>query len=318
MKKFILQLIQFLSIAIAIVSMLFFVSHYFIEKNSKFEISQDIDKIFIGHSHSECSYDDSLISNSANFSSSGESYFYNYFKTIQLLKQNKNIKTIFVEFSNNQIQEDADEWIWGEEYMSHRYPLYAPFMGIEDQKLLLTKNSNSFLKSLSIFFRRSMSTIADNDYDYSKKIGGYRYLERNETESLLNKQENTDLKIKNHSLSTYNLKYLKKIINASNENNVKIYLIRSPLHPKFKGLANEDFFKKVLKTRFSDVEFLDFKDFPLNNDEFGDLQHLNFTGARKFSLFFNELLSDGLLEKKDKQAFINDEIKGKNTLSPAK
>jgi len=89
---------------------------------------------------------------------------------------------------------------------------------------------------------------------------------------------------------------------------VKVYLIRSPLHSKYTGIDNELKFKELLHKQLLNPEFLDFKDFPLQNDEFGDLEHLNYKGARIFSIFFNNLLSLNLLNKIDKQDFINNEI----------
>ena len=64
----------------------------------------------------------------------------------------------------------------------------------------------------------------------------------------------------------------------------------------------------ILSTRFADIEFLDFAKYPLQNSEFGDFDHLNYRGARKFSIWFNQLIDDGLLERTDKQSFINERI----------
>jgi hypothetical protein len=72
---------------------------------------------------------------------------------------------------------------------------------------------------------------------------------------------------------------------------------------------NEKQYKSILRNRFSGIPFLDFSSFPLLNSEFGDLEHLNFKGAKKFSLWFNEIMQVGLLSKGDKQAFIDIEIK---------
>ena len=80
------------------------------------------------------------------------------------------------------------------------------------------------------------------------------------------------------------------------------------MHPKYDGRDNEKIFQSILKSNFSGIEFLDFKDFPLSNSEYGDLEHLNYRGANKFSPFFDRLLKGGLLEKSDKQGFINSEM----------
>ena len=77
MKKFISKTIIFLVLGI-VPALLFLLSAvYMIKEKSNFKISDKIDKIVIGHSHSECAFNDTIIPNFANFSSSGESYFYN-------------------------------------------------------------------------------------------------------------------------------------------------------------------------------------------------------------------------------------------------
>ena len=45
------------------------------------------------------------------------------------------------------------------------------------------------------------------------------------------------------------------------------------------------------------------------NSEFGDLEHLNYKGAIVFSNWFSNLLKSGVLEKRNKQEFINAKIK---------
>ena len=87
-----------------------------------------------------------------------------------------------------------------------------------------------------------------------------------------------------------------------------VYLVRSPLHPKYEGLGNETLFRRLLNTEFRNAEFLDLKDYPLPDSDYGDLEHVNYRGAKKYSLFFNKLIKQGLLEKTDKQKFINEQM----------
>jgi len=63
-----------------------------------------------------------------------------------------------------------------------------------------------------------------------------------------------------------------------------------------------------MEQKFKDVDFLDFNNFPLNNEEFGDFEHLNYKGAKRFSLWFNELLEKGLLSMENKSEFIISEM----------
>src|SRR5690554_8088243 len=76
----------------------------FIErKYSDFKLDEHPKYIVVGHSHPECAFNDSLIPELKNISHSGESYFYSYFKTKQVVQQNTSIEVVFIEFTNNQI-----------------------------------------------------------------------------------------------------------------------------------------------------------------------------------------------------------------------
>ena len=97
-------------------------------------------------------------------------------------------------------------------------------------------------------------------------------------------------------------------MNFVRKKKINIILIRSPFHKKYQGFNNENLFTGVLKSRFSNISFLDFKYFPLNDSEYKDFEHLNFKGAKKFSLFFNELIKDSILEKENMQFIINQKM----------
>jgi hypothetical protein len=113
------------------------------------------------------------------------------------------------------------------------------------------------------------------------------------------------------TLSETNIVYLQKIIQLAKEKGVKLFLVRSPLHKMYYslgGLGNELKFQELLKTKFKDADFIDCRDFPARDAEFGDLEHLNKVGAKRYSIFFNRLLKEGLLRMTSKQNLVNREI----------
>lgn len=85
----------------------------------------------------------------------------------------------------------------------------------------------------------------------------------------------------------------------------RVIFVRSPLHKKYPELKNDEKFLEILNTRYADIEFLDFINFPLSTPERGDFHHINHRGAKVYSEWFANLLKDGLLDKKNKQGFID-------------
>ena len=247
------------------------------------------DRIVIGHSHPECAFNDSLIEGLQNFSRSGESYFYTYYKLIPLLAQNARIKTVFIDFSNDMISAEKNDWTWGQRYLTRSYAAYGPFIDASGNRFLFTHNPKAFLDAQSLSVQASLMSFINHDYDYSGRLGKYVFLERNQTDSLL-KAGTFDYVNRDQlfELSTVNLTYLRKMIDYTRSLNRKVYLLRSPMHKSSPYLLNESLFRKVYDSLFKDVEFLDYVNFPLENNEYGNLEHLNFRGAKKFSEFFNQ------------------------------
>jgi hypothetical protein len=310
MKKFITYILFFL-VSLFLFIFIIFISTSFIErKHSNFKIKSNPKYIVIGHSHPECAYNDSLIPNFKNLAQSGESYFYSYFKTKEIIKQNPSIEFVFIEFTNNQINSKMDQWIWGDKYLSHRYPKYSSFMSFLDNFLLIKNNPSGFMNSMSVSTKTKLEKIIGDEIDVPVKVGGYLHLERNKTDSIV-KSINSSNKRKDSfkiEISKNNLLYLSKLIDFCKENGKKVVLLRSPLHDKYPGYINEKKYNSIIKKKYGDIEYLDFSKFPLSNNEFGDLEHINYKGAKKFSEWFAILLKNGLLEKSEKQNYIDNEI----------
>jgi hypothetical protein len=281
-----------------------------IARKASFKLKEDTKYIVLGNSHPETAFNDSVINNFSNIAQSAESYFYTLVKTKRLLDQNKNIEIIFIEFGNNQILKGRNAWIWGKEFLPFKYQTYSPFMELQDHELIFKKNAAGFLSNLSLSAGHNLANLLRNDMDYSRKIGGYQYLVRDKIDSLLaNPEISTETKTSKPELSDINIKYLEKLVSYCRENGKTVYLIRSPLHPKYMGFMTEDIFKGIINTKFRDVEFLDFARFPGLNSDFGDFEHLNYRGAKKFSIWFNNLIKDGLMNQPEKQELINEKIK---------
>lgn len=313
MKLFIKLFSYFVFLFLGLIVLITISTSLIEKKYASFKLKSDTKYIVVGHSHPQCAFNDSLIPNLKNISQSGESYFYSYFKIKAVITQNPLVDVVFIEFTNNQIYEIMNEWIWGDKYISNRYPKYSSFMNLDDNLMLFKNNPSAYTNALSLSIRKKSIRIFENDLNFSTEIGGYLYLDRDKTDSIINnmislKQTASSVIPVRKDISEANLSYLDAIIDFCEKNDKKVILIRSPLHKKYDGY-NEEKYMELVKSRYADIEYLDFSNFPLSNSKYGDLEHLNYKGAKIFSEWFANLLNNGLLEKENKQDYIDEKIK---------
>ena len=67
-------------------------------------------------------------------------------------------------------------------------------------------------------------------------------------------------------------------------------LIRSPLHSLYVREYEVEFLN-LINSDLKGIPFWDYSNFQLQDNEFGDLVHLNFKGAIKFSKMINSKLT---------------------------
>lgn len=326
MKTFLKRITKVL-FAFALGVILFvFVIHAIIRMASNFEIQKDAKFVVFGHSHSECAYDDTILENFQNLSSSGENYFYSYHKAKEVIEVNKNLKAVFLEFTNYSTGVKLDSTIWDDKSLDIFFPWHSSFMEKEEYSLLIEKNPKGFLKAIPISTRDNLSRVLTFNFNLNKRYG--RFFKYNRTitpaeienaqnnpkipywmklKGIENRRVENDIFLNSKKLSSYNLKYLLKIIEFCNKKGVQVYLVRSPQH-RFYPRINESELSKMKEVYLKDVPFLDFDEFPLRDEEFADTEHLNSQGAKVFSTWFNNLLSNGLLENKNKSEYIYSEI----------
>lgn len=290
-NRFLKRLFYFNLIFFGAFILLLVASGLVISKGDYYDLDDSNKYLIMGHSHAQCTYNDEIINGAQNLAQVGEAYFYTYLKLRKLLAENKNIEAVFLEFSNNQINTNMDDWTVGDEYISNKYPKYASTMSLDDFMLLFSENYKSIISvQPKTLFKNLKFILKNDDIVLGMNWGGYLKLKRNKvTEEAIN----LDVANPEYGLpvSTLNIHYLEKIVQLTTEKKIKLIFMRSPVHKKYQALKNEPQFQEIRKLKFSHIPFLDFKDYPLTNDEFGDLEHLNYKGANKFSLFFDEWLN---------------------------
>ncbi|MDN3492426.1 hypothetical protein [Winogradskyella bathintestinalis] len=287
MKLFIKNTVLFFMILYGSIFVLVVVSNYIINLSSNFKLKENTTKIVIGNSHPAGTFNDTLISNLKNLADPGESYFYGYQKLKKIVNQNPQVDTVYIEFNPKTILSWEDSKLW----KKHQIPNYLPFFDLKDHYLLATINGLSYQQELIKAIPTNLQRIVKKQYNYIDFIGGYRHNEGSKIDSLLMTHKFDQKKqftLKERELSKYDILYLKKIERLCTNKNIKLIFVRSPYHNQFDGHNYEDLFQTFRKENFSTIPFLDFKDFPTEDIEFKDLEHLNSKGANKFSKWFEE------------------------------
>ena len=308
MKKLLFKIGLFISCILVILIIGIASIYRKIDNGNYYKLNKKYDNLFFGHSHTECAFNDSLMNNTLNLSNSGENYFYTYFKVKKTLENNK-VKNVFVSFTNNYIEYSPDTVeIWKNRYLDKWYTKYGAYMNYEDASLLLKNNPRGLLNVQSITSKKYLTFLIKNKKSIIEDLtwGAFRYSKRAKLDSLL-KIKPVTYKITSFRYSKYGLDYLDKIVKVCKENNAKVYFVRSPVHSSW-DRSNELYFQKLVHGRYKQIPFLDFHNFPLPISDYGDRSHLNYIGAKKFSIFFNNLLEKGLLKKENTQELINQEM----------
>lgn len=150
MRKFIPAILLFSSLLLAILFIYEFSTSAIIQSKASFNLSPQAGIIVMGHSHPQCAFNDSLISQLKNVSISGEAYLYTFTKARQILQHNQNIHTVFIEFSNGQLVEKMDDWTWDDKHLKAAYVSLSPFIGFREKWLLLNKNTSGFMSAFSL------------------------------------------------------------------------------------------------------------------------------------------------------------------------
>ena len=311
MKIFFLDLSKFSIYLFTFIFVVSFLNYEFSYSGDFFSLSKNKTFIIAGDSHIEFAFDDSN-SNFVNIGQSGELYLFTYLKIKNIVLNNPQVKAVFIDFCNFQIKEERDNFLWSNEaYLTTYYPIYSPLLEQNDYKLIWDKNSKALINAhFKSIFKGSYHAINNKNISHNNILGGHQNLKSELTDKIIKSEmtKSNRLKTKKFKLSNTNLYNLERTIKFCYKHNVKVYFIRCPINPNWDCFSNEYFFQNVRQTRFSNIPFLDFKDFPINNSEFADLEHLNQKGTKKFTDFFNKLVGNNLLEKIDKQSYINQEI----------
>jgi hypothetical protein len=289
MKTFVTRSFTFLAAVLLFVVICNLVMDYRISRTNYFPVPKDKSYIVVGHSLPECSVNDTIVKSAYNVAGSMEGYFYTYYKVKAILNNNPHVKGVFIEFTNNQVEEFAVNRISGE-YLPFLLPKYSPVIDWEGLGYLFKKSPLAVYRALHASLKKKLVFIASSDVNYIRQgeWGGFHSTSGSLKASVIDSLRLLDLKqVKSKTVCNENIDYLKKTIAFCKKRGVKVFLLRSPL-PSYMPVHMEEEFDSIMRNDFKDVPFFDYKDFPLTAEDFLDNQHLNHVGASKFSHALNK------------------------------
>ena len=292
MKKFIKRLLLFLTIIIGFVFIDVCLQKTLLFRDEYMKLAKNIHTLFLGHSHTANSCNTEYIKNSINLASAGEAYIYTYFKAKKVIETNPQIKKVYVEFTNNQIDKHMDNWIWDDTHLQYNFISYGVLMDYDALSLLYKKNPSGFVTAFSKgLFNNLLKMVSSKKRKIQYgSMGGFK----TNNQIFINTKvpKNKKMTSSNYEISESNIYYLEQIVKYCKQRKIEVILVRSPMHKTYDVSFSENEHNKILSKKFKDIKFIDNKDFPIPYNGFHDIEHLNSTGAKFYSQYFNKLVNE--------------------------
>ena len=292
MKRFIKRLILFFAFPLVILLLGYVIA---LKKVNSYQPQKNIIICYIGDSHIQKAIDDKLIPNSKNFGKSAEQYLHSYYKIKLLLKDNPQIKKIYLGFSYHNLSAYSDEFTDGEKtaFVGTKYFFLLP--AEEQFKMLKSakENRNILLKNLvKELVNSNIKKTKDLEF-----IGFYQNKFNNSKADVksINKRVRQHFYKDNKIIpfSQKNIYYLKKIIELCKEKNLELTIINSPLHPIYKSkipAKYTNFYMDFCKK--NQLNVLDLSEMKLAEDCYiFDGDHVSAKGSEIVTKHFQKLIS---------------------------
>jgi len=286
MKKLIKRGILFLIITGIVSLIVGFLSVLISKEIFDYKFKEKKNILIVGNSHTECSVNDSIISNSVNLSQSASSYFYSYMKIREFIKYNPQIDTVIISFSDNDLFSEKEKWFSSSEKINYNMTRHIVLFNKDDYLDLF--KSNPVEVSLQTFILYSdFYNLHIQKRDF---IGSYNKINANKIDEAII-EFNLNPPIIDSTIAITELKYLLKIYEFTQENNIKLILLNTPIHPilekHFSVIKPRNF--QIASKQMPNATYLNHTSFVLENSMYADLSHLNNKGSNKYSEFLQSL-----------------------------
>ena len=272
MKKFLKKLIGFSAIIILVFACAIIWRTYAC-RTLDFSFPENKTELFVGASQPYWAIDTTLIQSAINFSKAGEGYMYTYLKLKKLLEDNPHIKNVFIQCSPSDIVGNQDKTYFNDNEMGAFMPSFYSFYTAEEW-LLYKNHKTQAIRSMYQKALRPGGLFVDK-WDFGGQVS--------KKEGVKSKFDSNKARPKTAlSPNPINIHYLHKILELCESHGTKLYAICFPAYkPEEYYDINE--FNRIIKTEFPKLDFIDYTDFSVSDNERYDHYHLNWYGAQKFT-----------------------------------
>lgn len=266
---------------------------YIMANNVSFKLPQNKHVLILGDSHTALALNDKYTPEALNMSSEGEAYLYSYLKLKKFLAANKQIDTVLLSYNFLSIYKIKDTWINGPGAIENRISHYASFFGSDEFNIFST-NPDFYIAALRIPIenKRGLFKLIQNKLKLSDLHLG-AYVDTKEKKLLTDmriRDEHGGKQVKPDGFSSYQIDYLQKIVKVCRQKNIKLILLNTPIYPKAMRYYDTTAYYAYYNKYLNDISLWDCHDFDLPPDAFRDVEHLNATGAKQFSIFIDQKL----------------------------
>lgn len=269
MKRFLALSICFLVIFVLVYVL--GIRWYNLSNEQVFKLPNDKHIIFLGNSHVETSLNDSIISGAYNFARSSEEIEYAYAKLKLITKYNPQVDCVVFGLDNVISRKTGDS-----DYdVAACSPRYFEALSLSDILFTIRHRSCDFIFDNTIHL---CDIVKLRTHTVKSSMGGYLYLVRDNLENDIKKRGKRKYSTETNEEFLY---FLNKIAVFCSSKHIKLIFICPPQYektPLSKTLA-----PRIAHKYFPEVEFYNFIDLKFPENCYGDLDHLNYRGAKAFS-----------------------------------
>ncbi len=279
-------------------------------KPTIFRLGHEINTLIVGASHSMCSFNPDIIDNSCNISVSAENFFYTYYKTKFILKNNPQLKNIVLSFSYSHISKNNEDKLFDSDASLNYFNKYFMLLDNQGKKNLRQFNQSyivsvvkfdlgiplGFIDDMNLILRLLLNKVELEEYSF---WGSYYGSKNSNLKSNLIDAKINEYFYKNGEVvaaSDIMVEYLEKIILLCKENKKKIILINTPVHKQYYKKIPPFYMRKYqeiltsFQKKYPEIIYYNFNQFKLEDKCYGDGDHLNKFGADIFSNKINGIL----------------------------